>query len=81
MPQKVAIANPYANEEYAIYLGLHRLLNDQHGIIAEDPITLDLFELIHPIGTHRLLQEMTRCLCICKRLEPVTIVEKLHIYE
>ncbi len=81
MPAPKRLSGQYAQEEYAIYLGLHRLLNNEAGITNADPLSFSCFENIHEIGTHTMLQEMVRCLCICRRVEPVPVIRKEFNYQ
>jgi hypothetical protein len=76
MDCKKIVANPYAQEEYALYLALNQLITPSH-IIHEEPVTLEVFELLHPIATHRILQQMTGALMLKSGLEPIPIVEQL----
>jgi hypothetical protein len=70
-----ATVNPYAQEEYALYLALQQLIAPS--VIISDPIpTLATFSEFHPVATHRLFQRMAGILMIQNGLEPVPLVEQ-----
>jgi hypothetical protein len=75
---KVAI-NSWAEEEYALYLALHQLMSPS-SIIAQHPMTLADFELLHPQQSHLLLQLQTRAVMLESGLEPIPFLDNGWLY-